>query len=165
MHDIRRITDNKKDFLDLLLLGDEDEMMIDRYLERSALFVLFDEDGVAASLCAVTQESESIVEIKNLATHPGKQRRGYASALLALVEDAASRRNASMLRLGTGETPEILQFYARRGFVFSHRIAHFFRDHYAHPIVDGGVLLDDMIVLQKPLGGRISGSLCEECEQ
>ena len=45
--DIRQITNNKKKYIDLLLLADESEAMIDRYLERGEMFVL-DDDGVKA---------------------------------------------------------------------------------------------------------------------
>ena len=40
---IREITDNKKQYLSLLLLADEQESMIDRYLERGTMYVLEDE--------------------------------------------------------------------------------------------------------------------------
>lgn len=33
---IKQITENKKQLIDLLLLGDEQESMIDRYLEQGA---------------------------------------------------------------------------------------------------------------------------------
>ena len=39
---IQKITGDKKRYLPLLLLGDEQESMIDRYLERGTMFVLFD---------------------------------------------------------------------------------------------------------------------------
>lgn len=37
---IIRITSNKKRYLDLLLLADEQEDMIDRYLERGDMYLL-----------------------------------------------------------------------------------------------------------------------------
>ncbi len=40
--DIILLTENKKHHLDLLLLADESESMIDRYLERGELFILDD---------------------------------------------------------------------------------------------------------------------------
>ena len=40
---------NKKQYLDLLLLADEQESMIDRYLERGDMFVLVDNEEVKAS--------------------------------------------------------------------------------------------------------------------
>ena len=47
---IRIVTENKKEFLPLLLLGDELESQIDKYLERGDMFVLYEhpivEDGV-----------------------------------------------------------------------------------------------------------------------
>lgn len=36
------MTENKKRFLPLLLLGDEQESMVDRYLERGRMYVLDD---------------------------------------------------------------------------------------------------------------------------
>lgn len=50
---------NKKQYLDLLLLADEQESMIDRYLERGDMFVLVDNEEVKAS-CVVTEEGEGI---------------------------------------------------------------------------------------------------------
>ncbi len=39
---IEKIIENKKQFLDLLLLADEQENMIDRYLPGGDLFALYD---------------------------------------------------------------------------------------------------------------------------
>jgi hypothetical protein len=41
---IERIIENKKRFLDLLLLADEQEDMIDKYLPGGDLFALYDDD-------------------------------------------------------------------------------------------------------------------------
>ena len=41
---IKRVTENKKQFLDLLLLADEQEDMIDKYLSNGDLFALYDDD-------------------------------------------------------------------------------------------------------------------------
>ena len=51
---IVKISRNKKQYLDLLLLGDEQEIMVDRYLERGDLFVL--EDNGIKAVCVVTKE-------------------------------------------------------------------------------------------------------------
>ncbi len=149
--DIRPAAHPKR-FLDLLLIGDEEEAMIDRYLGRAETFVLY-EGGVAESLCVVTREGPELVEIKNLATRPDSRGRGYACALIAFIERRYAGE-AAFLLVGTGETPTTLGFYERRGFVYSHRVPHFFRDSYARPIVDDGVLLDDMIYLKKAIGPK-----------
>ena len=55
----------KKEFIDLLLLADEQENMIDKYLENGEMFVL-DDNGVKAE-CVITKESDGIYELKNIA--------------------------------------------------------------------------------------------------
>ena len=73
---ITQITENKKQYLDLLLLADEQESMIDRYLERGELFVLEDE-GVKA-VGVVTDEGDGVCELKNIAVAPGSNGRDMA---------------------------------------------------------------------------------------
>lgn len=146
--EILEIREQKKDYLPLLLLADEQEDMIDRYLERGTLYVL--REGGVRSVCVVTEEGEGILEIKNLATQPEFQGKGYGSALIRFLE-ARYRGRYAILQVGTGDSPRTIPFYEKRGFVRSHRIPHFFTDHYDHPIYEDGVRLTDMIYLQKRL--------------
>lgn len=44
-----RVAQNKKDWLELLLLADESEEMIDRYLDRGEMFLLAAEKGFWAA--------------------------------------------------------------------------------------------------------------------
>lgn len=64
--EIREVKNNKKEYLSLLLLADEQENMIDRYLDRGIMYVLED-DGIKSE-CVVTDEGDGILEIKNIAT-------------------------------------------------------------------------------------------------
>ena len=66
--EIRKVNENKKQFLSLLLLADEQEDMVDRYLEKGTMYVL-DDCGVKAE-CVVTDEGDGILEIKNIAVQP-----------------------------------------------------------------------------------------------
>ena len=77
------MAENKKEYLDLLLLADEQEDMIDRYLERGIMYVLED-DGVKAE-CVVTDEGNVILELKNIAVEPDFHVRGYGKALVELL--------------------------------------------------------------------------------
>lgn len=73
----------------LLLLGDEDEKMIARYLDRGTMYVL-DEDGVKAGIVLTEEvfvlpdgtDGERVAEIKNLTVLPEFQRRGFGRALI-----------------------------------------------------------------------------------
>ena len=51
---IREVDENKKQFISLLLLADEQENMIDRYIEEGTMYVL--EDGDVKAECVVTDE-------------------------------------------------------------------------------------------------------------
>ena len=51
---IREVDKNKKQFISLLLLADEQENMIDRYIEKGTMYVL--EDGMTKAECVVTDE-------------------------------------------------------------------------------------------------------------
>lgn len=147
---IQLITQNKERFMELLLLGDEQQSMIEKYLTRSSLYILT-EHSTIYGVCAVTDEGNQIAEIKNLAIHPAFHRQGYGTMLMQYV--LAQLRNAGFtyVRLGTGETPGTLIFYQKLGFQPCGRIPDFFTLHYDHPIIEEGVQLKDMIYLGQPL--------------
>lgn len=146
---IFEVKGNKKQYLPLLLLGDEQEDMIDRYLERGTLYALED-GGVVRAVCVVTDEGDGTLELKNLAVAPDCQRQGYGRRLVDFLVQAYRGRYARLLA-GTGDSPLTLPFYEACGFLRSHVSPNFFTDHYAHPIFEGGVQLIDMIYLSKTL--------------
>lgn len=146
---INKVTEEKKKYLPLLLLADEQEDMVDRYLERGTMYVLC-EDGLVKAECVVTDEGGGVLEVKNLAVLPECQGRGYGRQMIAFLAETYAGAY-SVLQVGTGDSPATLPFYERCGFVRSHSIKNFFTDHYDHPIYDGGVLLRDMIYLKKEL--------------
>ena len=144
--EIREITENKKEYLSLLLAADEQEDMIDRYLDEGRMFVL-DDDGVKCE-CVITDEGDGVLEIKNIATDPEYRGKGYAKALIDFII-REFRDRYSVLQVGTGDSPLTIPFYEKCGFVRSHTVPHFFKDNYDHPIYECGVLLDDMVYLRR----------------
>ena len=148
--DIKIIETNKKDFLDLLLLADEQEDMIDKYLDSGTLFVLY--DGGLKSICVVTDEGDGNFEIQNLATYEQYQRKGYGSALVRYVFEYYKDKGTVMI-VGTGDVPWSVKFYVRCGFVFSHRLVNYFVEHYDKPIFEDGVQLKDKVYFKKSLDG------------
>ena len=145
---IEKITNNKKQYLDLLLLADEQEDMIDKYLESGDMFALYDDD--LKTVCVVVAIDKETCELKNIATYNKYQGKGYAKALINFVSDYYKNNYKTML-VGTGETPSILSFYESCGFEKSYRVKNFFTDNYDHPIFEGDIQLIDMIYLKKDL--------------
>lgn len=146
--EIRELKDNKRDYMWLLLLADEQEDMVEKYLDKGTMFLL--EDGAPKAECIVTDEG-GILEVKNIAVRPEAQGKGYGRALLQFVEDHY-RGRFHTLQAGTGDSPFTIPFYQKCGFSESHRVKNFFLDHYDHPIIEDGVLLTDMVYLRKAIG-------------
>lgn len=142
---IRRITGDKKEYIDLLLLADEQESMVDKYLERGEMFVL--EDNGVKGECVVTKEAAGIYEIKNIAVAPSCRRNGYGKSLIDFV--LLYYTDCRTMLVGTGDVPSTRSFYQKCGFVESHRIKNFFTDNYDHPIFEDGKQLVDMVYLKR----------------
>ena len=145
---IIEVTENKKQYLDLLLLADEQEDMIDRYLDKGRMYILND-NGIKCE-CVVTDEGNGVLEIKNIATVPEYQGKGYAKSLIDfLVKEYGGEY--SILQVGTGDSPLTVPFYKKCGFARSHSIPNFFTDNYDHPIYECGVQLVDMVYLRRTI--------------
>ena len=146
--EVRFVRENKKQFIDLLLLADEQESMIDKYLEQGEMFALYDDD--LKSICVVTREGEDICELKNIATDEMWQGHGYASKLLQYIFDYYKDAYKT-ITVGTGDYPPILRFYEKHGFRVTHNVKNFFIDNYDHPIFENGTQLIDMVYLSRDL--------------
>ena len=145
---IVEVANDRRQFMPLLLLADEQEEMVNRYIDRGTMYVLND-NGIKCE-CIVTDEGCGILEIKNLATLPTFQGKGYGRAMIDFI-CSVYRGKYNILQVGTGDSPLTIPFYEKCGFVRSHRIENFFIEHYDHPIFECGVQLIDMIYLRKAL--------------
>lgn len=143
-----KIPENKNHFLALLLLADEQEEMLDKYLERGTMYVL--EDGGVKAECVVTDEGGGVLEIKNIAVVPAFQGKGYGRALINFLIDRY-KGAYKILQVGTGDSPLTVPFYEKCGFRRHHVVKNFFTDNYDHAIFEGGVQLVDMIYLRRNL--------------
>ena len=139
---------NKKEFLPLLLLGDELESDIEEYLECGDLFALY--DGDLKSVCVVTDEGDGVLEIQNLATDTRYQRQGYAARLVDYVANHYTGRYKKII-LGTGDVPGVLAFYEKCGFTITHSIADYFTTHFDYAIIEDGIVLKDKVYLERRL--------------
>jgi len=143
--EIKQITDNKEQYMDLLLLADEQENMIKKYLDRGDLFALYDND--LKTVAVVTKENDNICEIKNIATYEKYQKMGYGSHLIKYLIHHYKNLCKALI-VGTGESEKILSFYKKFGFTYSHTIKDFFIDNYDHEMFEDGVKLKDMVYLK-----------------
>ena len=149
---INEIISDKTKFMELLLIGDEQEEMIAKYLDRGRLFVIKNDDTVCAA-CVVTDEGNRTLELKNIAVYPEFQRQGFGKRLILYIEERFCS-SFSRLILGTGDSPLTVPFYEKCGFKRYGVIKNFFIDNYDHPITEAGVQLCDMICFEKELSAN-----------
>jgi len=104
--------------MELLMLGDAQESMIEKYLHRGVLFALYD-DFDLKTVAVVTKEDNETCEIKNIVSiYQGK---GYGSSMMKhIIQHYKSQ--CKRLIVDTGENEKALLFYEKLGFVYSHTI-------------------------------------------
>jgi len=142
---IKEILHDKEKYMDLLLLGDEQESMIEKYLYQGKLYALY--DGDLKTVSVVTKEDEDIYEIKNIATYKKYQGNGYGKIMINYIIENYKDK-CKILLVGTGEDDKIISFYKNCGFVYSHTVKDFFVDNYDHKIFENGKQLIDMVYLK-----------------
>ena len=146
---IRLVSEDKTRFMPLLLVGDEQEDMVMKYLDRGELYVMYIENE-AVAVCVLTDEGGGVCELKNIAVKPEYQHKGLGRQLLSYAEDICRERFDRMI-LGTGDSPLTVPFYEKCGYRRSHTVKNFFIDNYDHPIFEAGVQLVDMVYFEKEL--------------
>ena len=147
---IRPVRIDKKKYLSLLLIGDEQESMSDRYLDRGEMFVMLDITETPVSVAVVTDEGNGILELKNLAVDPLFQRKGYGRKMIEYIRRHYKNRFHTLLA-GTGDSGNNKLFYQNCGFDYLHVITDFFIKNYDHPIIEEGKPLKDMIYFKRKI--------------
>ena len=145
--EVRKISAGKKAYLPLLMEADPSESMIDRYLDRSEMYVLMI-NGQAASVAVVGQVDEQVCELYNLATAPGLRGKGYASRLVRHLIRLYQPRCKRML---VGTSQPLMSFYERFGFKYSFTREGFFLDEGYAGVQFDEENLQDMQVLELAL--------------
>ena len=139
-----------KRLLPLLLVGDEQESMIDRYLERGEMYVMQDMPETPAAVAVVTDEGDGVLELKNIAVDPRFQGKGYGRKMIEYL-CRNYRGRFRVLTAGTGDSMKTMSFYRNCGFTWSHTVEDFFVKNYDHPIIEEGRALKDMVYFKRNL--------------
>lgn len=132
----------------LLLLADETVKAIDKYVLDSNVYVLREADKELAVFC-LYQVSETTVELKNIAVSSELQGKGIGSILIKEIISICKGEGYSHLIVGTADTGvDQIRFYERNGFVKYDVRKEFFLKNYDEPIIENGVQLVDMVMLE-----------------
>lgn len=137
----------------LLLLADEEEDAIRKYIYNSSVYTLYDQEQQnPIAVVAISKVNKSEIEIKNIAVLESFRNNGIGSLLINHVKEIAYNENYTEIIVGTADSGKNqIRFYERNGFAKYALKKNYFIDNYSRPIVDDGVLLKDMVMLKLKL--------------
>lgn len=142
---IREVS-NKKDYMNLLLLADPDIKMINKYINKCRMFVLFENDIAICQACVVEVDKD-ICELKNISTLPKYRKKGYSKTMFQFLFDEYRVKYKSMI---VGTTENMIPYYVLNGFTNYYKtIKNFFTDNYSEEVWDGNLHCIDMYYYQK----------------
>jgi len=145
---IKKVKDNKENYLSLLLEADPSEKLVSEYLKNGDLFVLTNKEETIC-VAVVIKIDDDTVELKNIATKELYRNKGYGKKMLKYLEDNYKTRFKKMI-VGTSENN--IPFYVKLGFdKYEKTIKNFFIDNYDEEIYDGDLKCIDMFYYSKLL--------------
>ncbi len=135
---------------DLLLLADETEDAIEKYIYNSDIYTVFTKDNInPIEVFALYKINELKVEIKNIAILELFRSQGIGSFLIEKIKEIATRQNYKEIIVGTADCAiREIQFYEKNGFKKYDVKKNFFIENYSQPIIENGIMLKDMIMLK-----------------
>ncbi|WP_082232419.1 GNAT family N-acetyltransferase [Halobacillus massiliensis] len=141
---------NRKDYLPLLLLADENEDIIMEYINEGEMYVIqYQQNNIG--VCLFTFPEANMVEIKNIALKEGEQGKGIGKAVIGEAFQLYKQKGYARMIVGTANSSLAnLSFYQKAGFRFERIRKDFFLS-YPHPIFENGIQALDMVVFSKDL--------------
>lgn len=132
---------------DLLLLADEDEEMIARYLGTALFWAARDDNGIVG-MVGLKEQAEGLCEIVCVAVYPEYQNQKIGTRLVEAAVGYAKTSNYREVLIKTGDCGiGQLYLYQRCGFRFKAIVKDYFVKYYKQPIYENDLRCIDQIVL------------------
>lgn len=138
---------------DLLLMADETEAAIRKYIFQSKVYVVTDKiSHETIAVFALFKVDDTTLEIKNIAITEKLRGKGIGSWLISSIKQIATQQHYKNLIVGTPNcATQQINFYKKTGFIPFMLKENFFIDNYEEPIYENGILLKDMLMLKMAL--------------
>ncbi|MGG0179077.1 GNAT family N-acetyltransferase [Gottfriedia acidiceleris] len=151
MNHINKIQFLTKEHWNLLLLADPSKEMLDKYIQKSNIYELLDQNLLVGVLVLMENSSEE-VEIKNIAVDPTYQGQGFGKNLIHYGINESKKLGYSKISICTGNSSTYqLVLYKNCGFQISTVFHNFFIDNYDEEIWENGIQCKDLIKLEQKL--------------
>ncbi|KON91992.1 GNAT family N-acetyltransferase [Rossellomorea marisflavi] len=137
-------------FISLLMLADESEAAVRRYLEDGEVYT-FSYDGEIVGIMLIVELDSTIIEIKNMAVVASFRGKGIGRQMIESIEKKVRNSGYRTILVGTSNSSiGNLMFYQKCGFRFEAIKKDFFLD-YPEPFYENGIRGLDMVMLKKEL--------------
>ena len=144
--EIKKVKDNKEQYMKLLLEADPDENIVNKYINESDMYVVLENEKAVCEI-VITEINKEECELKNIATLKEYRGKGYAQKLIEYVFKEYSTKYKRMI---VGTTENMIPFYVLNGFTkYHHTVKNFFVDNYKEEIWDGDLHCIDMYYYSK----------------
>ena len=131
----------------LLLLGDENQQLIDAYLPLSQVYLLTVEARVEG-ICVLYIQHQ-VGEIMNIAVEPAYQGKGLGKALLSHMIEVAKQQHLLRLVIKTGNSGiGQLALYQQQGFDLVHVKYNYFLQAYPKPIWENRIQCKHQLIFE-----------------
>ncbi|MFC4802884.1 GNAT family N-acetyltransferase [Neobacillus sp. GCM10023253] len=142
--------DQRLSFFDLLLLADESEEIVNKYILEGEMYSI-KYKGATAGVMLFTFHLDHVVEIKNMAISEKYQGMGIGKMAIKESFVVYRSRGFNKMIVGTANSSIAnLAFYQKAGFRMSEIKKDFFKK-YPDPIYENGIRALDMVLFEKNL--------------
>lgn len=142
-----KIEKNSEIPYELLLLADETVEAINQYIYKCDIYLLHD-DTESIAVMALCKNSDTELEIKNIAVIESYRSKGIGSILIKKAKEIALDNHYKVLSVGTSDTGfQQIRFYEKNGFMKTGIRKDFFINNYPSPIYENGLQMRDMVLL------------------
>jgi len=96
--------DRRASYLNLLLIGDEDEKVVKSYINEGSLFtIVYEKKEIGVVQCLIDEE-ESAVEVKNIGLKKAYRGKGIGSKVIKKLEALYECNHYSKMIVGTADS-------------------------------------------------------------
>ncbi|WP_088014911.1 GNAT family N-acetyltransferase [Gottfriedia acidiceleris] len=151
MNHINKIQFLTKEHWSLLLLADPSKEMVEKYIQKSKIYEVLDQNLLVGVLVLMENSSKE-VEIKNIAIDPAFQGKGIGKNLIHYGINESKKLGYSKISICTGNSStHQLSLYKNCGFQISTVFYDFFINNYDEEIWENGIQCKDLIKLEQDL--------------
>lgn len=147
---LEKVEGNREAFLPQLLLADESEVAVRKYLDKGTLYKI-NCGELLVGVALVIPQTNTTIELKNIAIVPKYQGKGIGKEILRQLTEECQKDGYQTVLVGTANSSiDNIAFYQKAGFRMEAIEKDFF-SHYPEPIYENGIRALDMIFFSKQL--------------